>query len=284
MEAAAQKLERPSHAARLDVQNLRQRAGGRDLLAGVALTVLPGECVGLLGPSGSGKSTLLKACCGLTRPAAGAVLLNGQDLYKNRDPWRKRLGYVPQDDIIHLELTVQSAIGYAAALRLPASISKGDLQLTVTRAIAQVGLTDRAGVRIAKLSGGQRKRASVAVELLARPAILFLDEPTSGQDPHLEESMMQLFRTLARGGTTIVVTTHAMANVELLDLVALLHSGSLVYFGPPADLLEFFDTRSYEGVFKRLAAEPASHWLARFHASAQWKTYVAGRARGPAIK
>jgi ABC-type multidrug transport system ATPase subunit len=281
--ATTDKLERQSMAARLDVQGLRQRAGGRDLLDGVALTVLPGECVGLLGPSGSGKSTLLKACCGLTRPTAGQVLLNGQDLYRHRDLWRKRVGYVPQDDIIHLELTVESAIGYAAALRLPASLSKVDRQVAVTRAIAAVGLTDRSRVRIAKLSGGQRKRASVAVELLARPSILFLDEPTSGQDPHLEESMMQLFQTLARGGTTVVVTTHAMANVELLDLVALLHTGSLVYLGPPADLLEFFDTRSYEGVFKRLAAEPAAHWLARFHRSSQFSRYVAGRARGPAV-
>ncbi|MDB5099985.1 MAG: transporter ATP-binding protein, partial [Cyanobacteria bacterium RYN_339] len=148
----------------------------------------------------------------------------------------------------------------------------------VKRVIGQVGLTERARVRIAKLSGGQRKRASVAVELLARPAVLFLDEPTSGQDPHLEESMMQLFRELAGHGTTVVVTTHAMANVELLDLVVLLKDGHVVYVGPPQELLAFFDSRSYEGVFKCLAAEPASHWLQRFYKSQLFRQYVAGRA------
>jgi ABC-type multidrug transport system ATPase subunit len=263
-------------AARLDVQGLEQRGGGRKLLDDVRLSVLPGECVGLLGPSGSGKSTLLKACCGLTHPSAGKVLLDGQDLHTHRDAWRSRVGYVPQDDIIHQELTVEGAITYAARLRLP-RLSKDAIAGAVTRVIAQVGLAERARVRIAKLSGGQRKRASVAVELLAKPAILFLDEPTSGQDPHLEESMMQLFRELARHGTTVVVTTHAMANVELLDLVVLLKDGHVVYVGPPTELLAFFDSRSYEGVFKRLAAEPASHWLAKFVRSPLFRQYVAAR-------
>jgi ABC-type multidrug transport system ATPase subunit len=266
-------------AARLDVQGLEQRGGGRKLLDGIHLSVLPGECVGLLGPSGSGKSTLLKACCGLTSPSAGKVMLDGQDLREHRDVWRRRMGYVPQDDIIHLELSVEAAVRYAARLRLPASLSKQELDAAVTRVIGQVGLTERAKVRIAKLSGGQRKRASVAVELLSKPSVLFLDEPTSGQDPHLEESMMQLFRELARNGATVVVTTHAMANVELLDLVVLLHSGNLVYAGPPQALLEHFDTRSYEGVFKQLAARPASHWLTHFHRSDLFRRYVAGRSR-----
>lgn len=276
---ARETLRSAAHAARLDVRGLVQRAGRKTLLDQVSLSVLPGECVGLLGPSGSGKSTLLKACCGLTRPAAGSVLLDGQDLHEHRDAWRSRLGYVPQDDIIHQELTVEAAVGYAAALRLPGSLSPQARAGLVTKVIAQVGLTERAKVRIGKLSGGQRKRASVAVELLARPSLLFLDEPTSGQDPHLEESMMQLFRRLASEGTTVVVTTHAMANVELLDLVAILHTGVLVYYGPPRDLLDHFETRSYEGVFKQLAGQSATHWMHRFVKSDHFKRYVGGRAR-----
>lgn len=259
---------------------LEQRAGGRKILDGVTLAVLPGECVGLLGPSGSGKSTLLKACCGLTRPAGGQVLLDGQDLHQHRAAWRSRIGYVPQDDIIHAELSVKRALGYAARLRLPPETPAHELEAVVTRAIQQVGLADRANVRISKLSGGQRKRASVAVELLTRPAMLFLDEPTSGQDPHLEEAMMQLFRQLAANGTTVMVTTHAMANIELLDLVAIVHSGRLVYYGPPTELLDFFETRAYEGVFKRLAGAPATEWQARFQRSALYREWVIGRLRG----
>ncbi len=266
--------------ARLDVRNLAQRAGGRLLLEGVTFTALPGECVGLLGPSGSGKSTLLKACCGLTRPAEGEILLDGENLHAARDAWRARMGYVPQEDIIHTELTVRRAVGYAARLRLPAALAAGDRDAIVDRAIRQVGLTERASVRIGKLSGGQRKRASVAVELLAKPAVLFLDEPTSGQDPHLEESMMKLFRELAAGGTTIVVTTHAMANIELLDLVVLLAGGRLVYAGPPADLLDHFGSRSYEGIFKRLVEGSPLDWASKFRNSALYRQYVLGRLKG----
>ena len=278
----AKPLPRPraSGAARLDVRNLAQRAGGKQILEAVTFSALPGECVGLLGPSGSGKSTLLKACCGLTKPAEGEILLDGQDLHANRDAWRAKMGYVPQDDIIHAELTVRKAVGYAARLRLPRDLPAPDRDAVVDRAIAQVGLTERANVRIAKLSGGQRKRASVAVELLAKPAVLYLDEPTSGQDPHLEEAMMTLFRDLAAKGTTIVVTTHAMANIELLDLVVLLAGGRLVYAGPPTELLEHFGSKSYEGVFKRLASGTPLEWASKFRSSALYRQYVLGRVQG----
>ena len=270
--------------ARLDVRNLAQRAGGwvggKTILEGVTFTALPGECVGLLGPSGSGKSTLLKACCGLTRPAEGEILLDGENLHAAREAWRSRMGYVPQEDIIHAELTVRRAVGYAARLRLPPATPELEREALVDRAIRQVGLTERASVRIARLSGGQRKRASVAVELLAKPAVLYLDEPTSGQDPHLEEAMMKLFRDLAAGGTTIVVTTHAMANIELLDLVVLLAGGRLVYAGPPAALLDHFGSRSYEGVFKRLTEGSPLEWASRYRGSSLYREFVLGRVRG----
>lgn len=265
--------------AHLQVSALDQRAGGKKILDGVTFAVLPGECVGLLGPSGSGKSTLLKACCGLTRPSDGVIQLDGQDLHQHREAWRKRIGYVPQDDIIHTELTVERALTYAARLRLPTQLGPKEIQAAVSRAIAQVGLAERAKVRIGKLSGGQRKRASVAVELLSRPSILFLDEPTSGQDPHLEEAMMKLFRSLAAGGTTVMVTTHAMANIELLDLVAIVQAGRLVYFGPPQSLLDVFETRSYEGVFKRLAADSPVAWQQRFRQTPLYQQYVLSRLR-----
>ena len=266
--------------ARLDVCGLEQRAGGRKLLSGITLSVLPGECVGLLGPSGSGKSTLLKACCGLTRPADGQIRLDGQDLHAHRAAWRERMGYVPQEDIIHRELTVKAALTYAARLRLPAETPESAIADRVEAVIAEVGLTERAKLRIGKLSGGQRKRASVGVELLTRPAILFMDEPTSGQDPHLEAQMMRLFRSLAERGTTILVTTHAMANIELLDLVCLLKDGRLVYYGPPQAMLSFFETRSYEGVFTRLAEDSTASWLGRYTRTPFYQELVLGRARG----
>lgn len=258
----------PSSAICLEVQGLEQKAGGHPLLAGGLSFRLPaGGFIGLLGPSGSGKSTLLKACCGLQRPSKGRVLFNGEDFYKNPSPWRTRLGYVPQEDVIHQALTVEKAVGYAARLRLPPDLPPERRKALVSRVIAEVGLSERARVRIRKLSGGQRKRACVAVELLTRPGLLFLDEPTSGQDPKLEEEMMKLFRNLSAQGSTVLLITHAMASLELLDRVLLLHEGWLVYMGPPTGLLEFFETASYEGIFRVLTRQSPAQWTARFHSS-----------------
>lgn len=253
---------------------------GRQLLSGITFSVLPGETAGLLGPSGSGKSTLLRACCGLTRPSDGEILLDGQVLHQHRAAWRTRLGYVPQDDILHTGLTVRRAVSYAARLRLPATLPAAEREAVVERALRRVGLSERADVRIARLSGGQRKRASVAGELLASPAVLFLDEPTSGQDPHLEASMTALFSDLAASGTTVVVTTHAMASLDQLDLVVVLAAGQLVYAGPPEALLEHFRVRAYEGVFRRLAEDDALTWTQRFRQSHLYRTYVLDRLRG----
>jgi ABC-type multidrug transport system ATPase subunit len=251
--------------ARLEVQALEKKIGGKRILGGyLSFALAPGSFVGLLGPSGSGKSTLLKACCGLERPIKGKVLLDGQDLYAQLGAWREQIGYVPQDDIIHQELSVSKAVDYAARLRLAADLPEKTRKALVTRVIHEVGLQDRANLRIRRLSGGQRKRASVAVELLNRPRILFLDEPTSGQDPQLEEALMQLFRQLSREGTTVIVTTHAMASIELLDTVILLQAGQLVWHGPPAQMLEFFETRSYEAIYKQLAKAPPGEWAGRF--------------------
>jgi ABC-type multidrug transport system ATPase subunit len=270
------KLEAIARAASLDVINLTQRASGRHLLDAITLSVLPGECVGLLGPSGSGKSTLLKAACGLQRPYEGEVRLNGQNLHTHKGAWRHRIGYVPQDDIIHTELSLWQAIRFAAELRLP-DLSADAREQLVRETIASVGLQERQSIRIAQLSGGQRKRASVAVELLTQPAILYLDEPTSGQDPHLEAQMMALFARLARNGCTVVITTHAMASIESLDLVAILHGGALVFYGPPTALLAHFDTRSYEGVFSRLASLSPAQWRRHFQQSVFYDTYVRAR-------
>lgn len=264
--------------ANLSVQGLEQKKGRRVILGqNLSFFVAAGEFVGLLGPSGSGKSTLLKACSGLEKPSRGKVSLNQQDLYKSLNDWREKIGYVPQDDIIHGELSVQKAVHYAARLRLKPDLAEQTRKALVTRVIHEVGLEERAHLKIKRLSGGQRKRASVAVELLNRPEILFLDEPTSGQDPQLEEAMMQLFRGLSREGTTVLVTTHAMASVELLDLVILLQAGQMVYMGPPQEMLAFFDSRSYEGVYKVLAKTSPAEWSQRFRAS-EFYRYVTRQA------
>jgi energy-coupling factor transporter ATP-binding protein EcfA2 len=200
--------------------------------------------------------------------SSGEVRFNGQDLYKSQDTWRKKMGYVPQEDIIHQELSVQKAVTYAAKLRLPQELPDERRKALVTRVIHEVGLDERKNVTIRKLSGGQRKRVSVAVELLNRPEILFLDEPTSGQDPGLEIAMMQLFKGFTRQGATVIVTTHAMASIEELDIVVLLQAGYLVFMGPPQALLDVFGGRSYEGIYQTLAKQSPLDSLNQFRRSA----------------
>lgn len=272
-----QPLDRLNTGTRLDVIDLSYKVWSKKILSNVSFSILKGELVGLLGPSGSGKSTLLKSCSGLIKPSSGKVLVNSTSLYENTSILKDKFGFVPQDDIIHTDLSVEKAVYYSARLRLPSTYSEDRIKALVSKVIAEVGLQERAKLKIKKLSGGQRKRASIAVELLSSPSLLFLDEPTSGQDPQLEEALMKLFKNMSKAGTTVVVTTHAMASVEMLDLIILIQSGNLIYFGPPQDILDFFDTKSYEGVFKNMAKNTPEHWFSQYMKSTYYKDFLIPR-------
>ncbi|MCC6143101.1 MAG: FHA domain-containing protein [Candidatus Hydrogenedentes bacterium] len=220
----------------------REIGGGKRILDRVSLAIKPGEFVGLLGPSGAGKSTLLKALNGYNPPSYGAALLNETPLYPCFDLFRHTIGYVPQDDIVHQELTVSQSLDYVAKLRLPADVSAEQRQELVDTTIESLGLGHVKSNRIHELSGGQRKRVSIGCELITRPSVLFLDEPTSGMDPSTEERLMRLFQDMARKGTTILITTHILYNLDLLDRVVILSRGRLVFFGTPREAMSFFTT------------------------------------------
>ena len=272
-----QPLDRLNTGTRLDVVDLSYKVWNKKILANVSFSILKGELVGLLGPSGSGKSTLLKSCCGLIKPSNGKVLINSTSLYENTSILKDKFGFVPQDDIIHTDLSVEKAVYYSAKLRLPVTYTEDRIKALVSKVIAEVGLQERAKLKIKKLSGGQRKRASIAVELLSSPSLLFLDEPTSGQDPQLEEALMKLFKNMSKAGTTIIVTTHAMASVEMLDLIILIQAGNLIYFGPPQDILDFFDTKSYEGVFKNMVKNTPEYWFNQYMKTPSYKAFLISR-------
>ncbi len=222
------------------------------LLDSVSLSIKPNEFVGLLGPSGAGKSTLLEAMSGARPASAGNVLINNQDLYRHFDSLKQAIGYVPQDDIIHSELTVSKALGYVARLRLSRDVSSGEIKRMIDEVLDVTGLSDRRDVPVKKLSGGQRKRVSVAVELITKPQAIFLDEPTTGLDPATEDNMMLLFKQLAESGRTVVMTTHSMENIRLFDKVALLMNGKLVYFGPPDEALRYFEAKDFHEIYHKL--------------------------------
>ncbi|MGB8510868.1 MAG: FHA domain-containing protein [Pyrinomonadaceae bacterium] len=231
------------------------------LLDNISLTIQPNEFVGLLGPSGAGKSTFVDALNGMRPASAGQVLVNNLDLYQNLNWLKQSIGYVPQDDIIHRELTVYRTLYYVARLRLSEDVSVAEVDSIIAEVIDVTGLAERRHVPVAQLSGGQRKRVSVAVELLTKPSIIYLDEPTSGLDPATEEKIMMLFRQIADSGHTVMMTTHAMENVRLFDKIIVLMQGKLVFYGTPSEALAYVKAASFKELYDKLE-EPVSQQLA----------------------
>ncbi|MFZ0902297.1 MAG: FHA domain-containing protein [Mycobacterium sp.] len=241
---------------------------GKVLLADVSFA-LPERCfLAVVGPSGAGKSTLLGALTGFRPASSGAVQYAGRDLYENYAELRHRIGFVPQDNILHTPLTVRRALNYAARLRFPQDVSAEERDQRIEEVLGELGLTANADQRIDSLSGGQCKRTSVALELLTKPSLLFLDEPTSGLDPGYEKSVMQTLRGLANDGRSVVVVTHSTAQLNLCDrLLILAPGGRLAYFGPPQEALTYFGSSDFADLFNLLEHDTTTDWTDRFVAS-----------------
>lgn len=273
-------------AVRIDAVDLVRRAGrhgGAVLLDNVGVSILPGEFVALIGGSGAGKSTLLHALAGVAPPQAGTVLYSGQDIYRRATPYAGLIGYVPQDDILHRDLTVERALAYAARLRLPPDTAGAERERRIEAVLADVQMAPQRRQAISKLSGGQRKRVSIDVELLANPSVLFLDEPTSGLDPGLDKAVMHLLRRLGEEGRTIVLVTHATENIGQCDLVAFLAGGRLVYYGPPNVAPDFFGVAGFPDIYTLFAdPEEAGARELRFRQSGLYRTHVLERQEGSA--
>ncbi len=256
------------------------------ILEDVSISIQPREFVALVGASGAGKTTLMMALNGFVRADEGHVLVNGEDLYQHFDLYRTLIGYVPQDDIIHKDLTVADALRYAARLRLPPDTSDREIEKRIDEVLQAVGMLGQKDQVVSSLSGGQRKRVNIAVELLADPRLFFLDEPTSGLDPGLEKKMMHTLRQLADEGRTIVLVTHATANITQCDHVCFMAQGRMVFFGPPHEALDFFGVKSgdFADIYAQLddpnpkvAKRKAADWEQRFRNSVQHQKYVASR-------
>jgi ABC transport system ATP-binding/permease protein len=242
-----------------DVKN-RSGGGMLRLLDNVSLSIQPNEFVGLLGPSGAGKSTFMDALNGMRPATGGSVLINNLDLYQNLDALKQSIGYVPQDDIIHRELTVYKTLYYVAKLRLSGDVSRAEIDQIINEVMDVTGLSERRDIPVSQLSGGQRKRVSIAVELITKPSVIFLDEPTSGLDPATEEKIMKLFRQIAESGRTVILTTHAMENVKLFDKIVLLMRGKLVFYGRPEEALAHVGAKSFKELYDKIE-EPIDELL-----------------------
>lgn len=261
-----------------------------NILKNISVAFKPREFIVVVGQSGGGKSTLVDAIAGYRPATQGVVLVNGTNIYSNFDAVHDDIGYVPQRDIIHYELTVYQALAYAAKLRMPRDATKEDRHQRIMEVLKDLDMTERKDTPISRLSGGQIKRVSIGVELLTKPGLFFLDEPTSGLDPGTETAFMHLMRRLADQGRTIIMITHATKNVMLADKVVFLaRGGYLVWFGPPDEALQYFDQhrsererRAKEMEFDQIYAildDPskgsAKDWEARFQEHPAYQKYIA---------
>lgn len=267
---------------RLDAINLYKAVELKDrtlvLINDISLSIQPKELVAVVGGSGTGKSTLLNALSGVLPAPQGTVLLNGDDYYAQFDAYRGSLGYVPQDDIINRELTVEQTLYYAARLRLPRDLSDEEIHERISSVLVDVDLIAQRHTEVSRLSGGQRKRVSIAVELLARPRLFFLDEPLTGLDPGISKRMMSLLRRLTDRGQTILLITHATSSVTVCDKIIFLgRGGKLCFFGSPQEALEFFDVSAFADIYALLEqdADSPATWEARFKQSALYQRTIA---------
>lgn len=284
-EVSPERLLAPAPAAglRLEVERLGRavidRRDGRPLaiLEDISLTVEPGEFLGLLGASGSGKSTFLDALNGRRPATSGQVRVDGHDLATSFHAYKRCFGYVPQELIFHDALPVEDVLRYASLLRLPEDISQDEVERGIDRVLATVGLTLQRATLVRQLSGGQKKRVALAIELLGRPQVLFLDEATSGLDLGSEAQMMALFRELADAGTTVVCITHYVESLDRCDRVAWFVRGRLAFLGTPAALCAHVGVATLREVYVQEAERTPEEWVARFRASPAYAEQVTRR-------
>ncbi len=253
-------VRRQEAAARtggLEVREVDFSVEGKSLLEKISMTARPGTLTAIIGGSGAGKTTLSRLIAGYASPTSGSVTFEGHDIHTEYASLRTRIGMVPQDDVVHRQLTVKAALGYAAELRLPPDTSERDRAQVVAQVLGELGLTQHADTRVDKLSGGQRKRASVALELLTGPSLLILDEPTSGLDPALDLQVMTMLRQLADAGRVVLVVTHSLTYLDVCDQVLLMApGGKTAFLGPPGDIGDAMGTTNWAHIFAKVGADP----------------------------
>lgn len=270
---------------KLMAKNLTFRVEGKTIVDNINLVIFPNEFVGLIGPSGAGKTSLMLMMNGVVKPSEGDVYINGQSLFANLNSFKGQIGYVPQDDIIHRELTVRESLKYTASLRLK-NYTNTDISNQVDKVIKSLDLLEAENTLIGSaekkgISGGQRKRVNLGQELLTEPSILFLDEPTSGLDPKTDMEVMKLLKSIADKGKIVVLTTHNITseNFNLLtNLVVLTKGGKLAYFGPAKEATSYFNVNQPYEIFDEMNKREPDFWKKKFLESHYYNKYIVERS------
>jgi ABC-type multidrug transport system ATPase subunit len=242
-------------------------AGNKKILDRVTLSCASNEFIGLIGPSGSGKTSLMRCLSGQTSPMNGRVQLNSLDMYSHFQLFKRNIGYVPQDNIVHRDLTVHQTLLYAAQLRLPPDLSEKERKERIWETLIELELEEQERQAVHELSGGQRKRVNIAIELLTKPGLLFLDEPTSGLDPALDEKLMVLFNKLSQAGRITIMTTHLLEHADMFSKIAMMYYGRLIFFGTPAEAKDFFGVPSIGNLYSKIKQKPPEDWQGEFQST-----------------
>lgn len=239
------------------VRTVMNRGKKLNICNNVSLSIEPGELVAIIGGSGAGKTTLMNAICGYDQPTSGTVMMNGMNLYESYDVLKNIIGYVPQQDIVYDNLTLFQMLDYAAKLRLPDDTTSEERKRCVQTVINMVELAGKEEIMIRQLSGGQKKRASIAVELLPDPALFFLDEPASGLDPGTEYNLMCTLKRMADKGKTIILVTHSILNLEICDKVVFMgKGGNLCFCGNLQEAGHFFNVKNLVKIYNMISEQP----------------------------
>src|SRR5690348_15501172 len=265
--------------------------GGRVLLDRVSFPIGERSVVAVIGPSGAGKTTLLRALTGMAPATEGAVLYDNRDLYAHYAELRHRIGLVPQEDVIYPHLTPRRALGYAAELRFPGDTSDEERSARVHEVLGELKLNETtkdrpepaADTAAARLSGGEKKRVNIALELLTKPSVLFLDEPTSSLDVELKEDVVDSLRELAEEGRTVIMVTHDLEYLDKCDRVlVLMPGGRMAFYGPSDEGLRYFEKTRWVEVYRAFRNESERDWAGDFRRSSCYQKYVAKGLTGRA--
>ncbi len=273
----------PSSGSRIDIRHLSKTVSDSwrkkkiRLLDDITFTIQEGEFIALVGGSGTGKSTLLDAITGRRKASSGSIYFDYNDYYRFYQSFQKNVGYVPQKDIMHDNLTVYKTLYYYSFIKMKHRLKKQELNALIQKVLTDVALIEQKNLKVSKLSGGQKKRVSIAMELMSDPKVLFLDEPTSGLSPDLDYEIMELLDRLAKTGRTVVVVTHNMENVDRCDKIAFLGlGGNLCYFGSPKKAMAFFKSKKFGPIFHLLSSkENTLFYREKFKKTEEYKKMIA---------
>ena len=239
---------------------------GKKALHKMDISVPSRSLLAIMGPSGCGKSTLLKSLNGESPPTKGRVLIFNQDLINNYEYLKTQIGYVPQDDIVHKQLTVEQSLFFAAKLRI-ANISKADIKVKIDQILSELNISHIKKNLISDISGGQRKRVSIAIELLTDPMLLFLDEPTSPLDPQTIEDFLNILKNLSENGTTVIMVTHKPEDLDYMDEVIFMadnNGGKIVYYGDSTKYKDYFNVNNAVSVFSQISGGNSKKWVEKY--------------------